>query len=102
MSCEYAKGTDPLKCEITARPCLVISDNDRTAYRHCLAREWKHKLETEPAPDLETEPAPDLETEPAPDLETEPAADCLDRKLRCPKDTPNGPGGYSRPGPCRQ
>ena len=86
MSCEYAKGTDPLKCEITARPCLVISDNDRTAYRHCLAREWKHKLETEPAPDLETEPA----------------ADCLDRKLRCPKDTPNGPGGYSRPGPCRQ
>ena len=86
MSCEYAKGTDPLKCEITARPCLVISDNDRTAYRHCLAREWKHKLETEPAPDLETEPAPD----------------CLDRKLRCPKDTPNGPGGYSRPGPCRQ
>ena len=53
MSCEYAKGKDPLKCELTARPCLVISDQDRTAYRHCLAREWKHNLAhagTEPAP----------------------------------------------------
>jgi hypothetical protein len=61
MSCEYAKGKDPLKCEITARPCLVISDQDRTAYRHCLAREWKHGLETKPAPSRHragTEPAP--------------------------------------------
>jgi len=45
MSCEYAKGHEPIKCEITARPCLVLSDEDKTAYRHCLAREWKHKLD---------------------------------------------------------
>jgi hypothetical protein len=42
MSCEYAKAD---KCQITGRPCLVISDLDLTAYRHCLAREWKHKLD---------------------------------------------------------
>jgi len=98
MSCEYAKGKDPLKCELTARPCLVISDQDRTAYRHCLAREWKHNLAhagTEPAPSRHragTEPAPSRHR-----AGTEPAPDCLVRKLLAQK-TPQ-PGRGDTPGP---
>lgn len=46
MTCEYAKDKDAsLLCNLSGRPCLVISDEDRTAYRHCTRREWKHKLD---------------------------------------------------------
>lgn len=46
MSCEYAKEKDSaIFCNLTGKLCLVIKDEDRTAYRHCTRREWAHKLE---------------------------------------------------------
>jgi hypothetical protein len=44
MSCEYATG-DRKNCNMTGEACLVISDEDQTAYRHCLRRDWKYRLE---------------------------------------------------------
>lgn len=45
MGCEYI--TDETKwigktpfCNLTKKPCPVLCELDRTAYRHCLRREW--------------------------------------------------------------
>jgi hypothetical protein len=44
MSCEYSSDNDN-KCKLTSKACLVDNDIDKTAYRHCLRREWKAKLD---------------------------------------------------------
>jgi hypothetical protein len=44
MSCEYSSDKNN-GCELTGRACLVDNDMDKTAYRHCLRREWKAKLD---------------------------------------------------------
>ena len=43
MSCEYSNNINN-KCSVTGKTCLVDNDVDKTAYRHCLRREWKAKL----------------------------------------------------------
>lgn len=52
MSCEYATGERP-NCNMTGKACLVICDEDKTAYRHCLRRDWKHLLEDRHSPLLQ-------------------------------------------------
>jgi hypothetical protein len=44
MSCEYSSDNNN-KCQLTGKTCLVDNDVDKTAYRHCLGREWKAKLD---------------------------------------------------------
>lgn len=44
MACEYSNYNNN-KCELTNRNCFVDVDVDKTAYRHCLRREWKAKLD---------------------------------------------------------
>lgn len=54
MGCEYI--TDKTKfigaipvCSLTNKMCPVLSEIDRTAYRHCLRREWATRyLDDEP------------------------------------------------------
>jgi hypothetical protein len=45
MACEYLSDKDIKWCDLTRKACLVDVDVDKTAYRHCLRREWKTRLD---------------------------------------------------------
>jgi hypothetical protein len=44
MACEYSRDKDN-RCNLTGKACFMDVDVDRTAYRHCLKREWKARLD---------------------------------------------------------
>jgi hypothetical protein len=44
MACEYSSDSDN-KCKLTGKACVVDVVLDKTAYRHCLRREWKAKID---------------------------------------------------------